>query len=136
MLRPKADVKLWCHFFKTLLRPQSLKQLQSRKVRLEVDLNELSKDLKTLNDKHRKTANQLSSVRKEIGQLQDTDVIVSEHAILRYLERSKGLDMELVKNEILSESTKLLIYKMGNGKYPIGHGLKACVKNNTIVSIV
>lgn len=115
---------------------QSLKQLQSRKTRLEVDLSELAKDLRALKRKHNQTANQLSSVRHEINQLQNSNIIVSEHAILRYLERSKGVDIEVIKNEILTESTRLLILKMGNGKYPVGQGLRVCVKNNTIVSIV
>jgi len=43
--------------------------------------------------------------------------------------------IDAIKNEILSDATNLAIQSMGSGKYPIGNGLKACVKNNTVVSI-
>ena len=81
---------------------QLLKQLKSRKTRLEVDLKELVTQLTELKRQQDKTANQLSSVSQEIKRLQSSDIIVSEHAILRYLERAKGLDIEAIKEEILS----------------------------------
>ncbi len=120
----------------TIKKTQKLKQLQSRKARLEIDVAETAKDLKSLRKKHQKAEQQLGSINKEIAQLQDSEIIISEHAILRYLERSKGFDIETIKNEILNDTTKLAIQNMGSGKYPIGNGLKACVKNNTVVSIV
>lgn len=120
----------------SIKKTQKLKQLQSRKARLEIDAAEAAKDLKSLQKKHQKTSQQLASINKEIAQLQDSEIIISEHAILRYLERSKDISIDTIKNEILSDATKLAIQSMGSGKYPIGKGLKACVKNNTVVSIV
>lgn len=60
---------------------------------------------------------------------------VSEHAILRYLERSEGLDIEEIEKKILTEELVNLTEKLGgSGTYPIGD-VQAVLKNNTVVTI-
>ena len=117
---------------------QKLKQLQSRKTKLEVDLKGLGKEVKDKQQAQSKAFNQLNSVKREIELLKTTDIVVSEHAILRYLERTMGLDLEQVKSQILTTDNIILIKNMGNGKYPVGNGsgLKLVVKQNTVVSVV
>lgn len=92
------------------------------------------------------------------------EIVVSDHAIIRYLERVKGVDVELIKEaegittacdyevicclkhahnidinsikkEILTDKLKEMISIIGDAKYPIGHGLRAIVRENTIVTI-
>lgn len=53
---------------------------------------------------------QISSVQEKIDNFgKDKETIISEHAILRYLERVKGLDIEEIKKEILTEEVKEII---------------------------
>lgn len=61
---------------------------------------------------------------------------VSDHAVLRYLERVKGVDIESLKNEILSEPVLKMVKTLGgNGKYP-NSGFKLVMKDNTVVTIL
>ena len=114
---------------------QKLKQLQSRKEKLSVHVATLKETAKVAQQSLAKAKNQLSSVEEEIVNLKNTDIIVSEHAIIRYFENIGVLDIEATKAIILSDATRTMIKGMGNGKYPIGDGLKAVVQDNTVVTI-
>lgn len=61
---------------------------------------------------------------------------VSEHALIRYVQRVYGIDMEKIESEILTEANKKAARSVINGKIPLGNGFRAVVKNMTIVSIV
>ncbi len=61
---------------------------------------------------------------------------ISEHALLRYIERVYGFDLQKIESEILSDANKAAIRCVINGKVPICNGFKAIVQNMTIVSIV
>lgn len=116
---------------------QKLKQLQTRKAKLEVDIKELAKEVKAKQQEHDKAHRQLQAILREIQGLRDSEIVVSEHAIIRYLERAMEIDIEEIKSKILTSDNLIIIKNMGNGKYPIsnGAGLKAVVKNNTVVSV-
>ena len=61
---------------------------------------------------------------------------VSEHAILRYLERVKVYNIEEIEKIILSDSVKGLVEKLGgNGTYP-NEGFSVVMKNHTVTTIV
>jgi len=119
----------------SIKKTQMLKQLQSRKAKLEVSAKELEKEAKEKQQEHSKAINQLKSLYIQITNLQNSEIIVSEHAIIRYMERAMGLDIKQISDKILTSDNILLIENMGDGKYPIGEGLRAVVKNNTVVSI-
>ncbi len=75
-------------------------------------------------------------IQAEINKLNDgTGIRVSEHAMLRYLERVKGLDLTELEGEILNdEAMRLIAVLGGSGKYPNG----VCVlvmKDNTVTTI-
>lgn len=115
---------------------QQLKQLQSRKAKLEVSVADLKKQLVEAQGLHDKALNQLKSVLAEIDSLAVREVVVTEHAVLRYIERAMGVDIDHIKDQILTSETRRLIENLGNGKYPIGNKLRVIVKNNTIISVV
>jgi chromosome segregation ATPase len=115
---------------------QELKQLQTRRDRLKVQVDSLKEESKQKNKELSKAQNQLKSVLDQIEQLKEADIVVTEHAILRFIERSMGIDLEQVTNLILTEKLKHSISALGNGRHPIGDGMKAVVKDNAIVSIV
>ena len=77
-------------------------------------------------------------IKQQIELLEsDREISVSEHAIIRYLERVKGVDIEILKNEILTDQIKNLIETLGgNGTYPSDKGFKALVKDFTITTII
>ena len=115
---------------------QLLKQLQTRKAKLEVDVQQLGRSAKEAQKDHAKAQQQLEHVKKEITEATDTEPTVTEHAIIRYLERVMGLDLDNIRAEILCPGVTLQIKSFGSGKYPIGDGHKAVVKGQAVVSIV
>lgn len=60
---------------------------------------------------------------------------VTDHAVLRYLERVHGLDVHGVRNEILTEQLMDWIDQFETGRFPIGGGLHAVVQDKTVVTI-
>ncbi len=62
--------------------------------------------------------------------------VVSEHALLRYLERVKGIDLDAVRSEILAEGRAELIHKLQTCSLPLGPGLRLVVRNRQVVSVV
>ena len=80
---------------------------------------------------------ELKEMKKELNELKkNKKMIVSEHAILRYLERTLGLDLKVIENEILTDDVVKQYKVLGNGKYPMGNGYKAVIKDNVVLTIV
>jgi len=115
---------------------QQLKQLNTRAAKLEVDIKEARLEAKDKQQYCSRLENQLSNVKKEIVKLEDSEIVVSEHAMLRYIERVMGVDLEAIQQRILTPAVTSLINNAGSGKFPIEGGGKVVVKGNTIVSVV
>lgn len=118
-----------------------LKALTTRKEQAERRLKALREELSSLDQKIRTETREIGSIDAQIAQLQTKaknqtkTVIFTEHAILRYLERVKGLDLNQVKKEMVPDLVTKQIRAMGNGEYPVGtHSVK--VKDNTVITIL
>ena len=116
---------------------QELKQLKTRKTKLEVEVKD-SYNIKCDADKrYNDIKKKLKTIDEQIKKLSNNkNINITEHAIIRYLERSKKIDLNQINNEILSESLKKQIKSLNSGKFPITNGLKAIVKNYSIVSVI
>lgn len=79
---------------------------------------------------------EIKSITSKIERLNSKNTLrVSEHAVLRYLERVKGIDISQVEKDILSESVMALIEQLGGtGKYP-NNGFHVVIKDNTVVTV-
>ena len=60
---------------------------------------------------------------------------ISDHAIVRYLERVKGMDIEAIKKEILPPHVHADTKVMGNGYYPVNGKHKVRVKNGVVITV-
>ena len=114
---------------------QQLKQLESRKSEAEQERKEVHRKQRVLIKQGTQLDHKITDIVKQIERLKAKEVVITEHAILRYVERAMGLDVEQIKDKILTEATRKAIEAMGNGKYPIDEGLKAIVKDNTIITV-
>ena len=128
----------WDYLFVNVSDAETLKQLETRAKKLQVERDTASDELMEAQARLTATDGKLLSVRGEIDRLKARAKIpvVTEHAMLRYLERTNGLDREEITKAILLPETIEQIRTLGSGKYPIGNGLKAVVKGNTVVSII
>lgn len=59
---------------------------------------------------------------------------ISDHAIVRYLDRGMGIDLDELKLEIMPDLKS--VEALGNGDYPIQQGCKARVYNGKVVTVV
>ena len=117
------------------------------------DIEQLMKTSKALKQKlNRKVdardilsreVNNLSSIASEIDSKINIlrsipdETRVSDHAVIRYLERVMGINVDdLLRKNILTDEVKAKINKVGDCKIPIDNEMYIIVRNNTIVSIV
>ena len=113
---------------------QQLKGLQTRLSKLQGDYKPLVEAAKQAQRDQHTCLSRIKAIEAEIEGFKEKDIIVTEHAVLRYLERIMGFDLEQINKSLLTDDVKLMIGKMGDGKYPIDGG-RMIVKNNTIISI-
>ena len=104
-------------------------QTNSNKLKqLETLLNKTQNEYDVLNTKIANDQRVLASKKKAIenikSQIQaistNKEITISEHALLRYLERVSKVDTEAVKKDIITpELIKMVETLGGNGKYPV-----------------
>lgn len=116
---------------------QTVKGLQSQLLLLQGEITALKT---AIGNKQRelslkeKTANSLSEQIKALNNPSDPQV--SEHAVLRYLERVRGVNIDEVKKEILSEDLIEAIGKVGGTFKWKKDGHEVVLKDNVVVTVV
>jgi hypothetical protein len=82
---------------------------------------------------------QVDDLKNKIKQFESTKnkpLIVSEHAILRYLERVEGLDINSVIEKIATPDIKKMAEVLGNGTFPSGNNFSVKVNNNIAITVL
>lgn len=106
---------------------------------MEGDASALKIELSNKNKEYSQKLNLINSIKKEIEQLEkieNNEFRVSEHAIIRYFERVKGIDIEEVQKEILNEKIKDMTKTIGcNGTFP-NNGFSVIIKDSTVTTVV
>lgn len=84
------------------------------------------------------------AIRQQLKQIEDRlseihtsngEPVVSEHAIIRWLERVKGMDMEAIKEEILA-GRQAQIRKLGTCTIKMPNGMRMIVRGHVVVTII
>lgn len=129
---------------RTIVKNSGMKQVKSLK-ELQSILNNAQAEKKAIEEKIKELETAKASLSTTISNLNESiksytnrqkDLIVSEHAILRYLLRVQGLDIAQVARDLVPDRIKEQIKMLGNGTYPIPEkGFKIVVKENVIVTI-
>lgn len=115
---------------------QIVKGLQTQLSKVEGDIQLLKNNLKALTeelDAKKKLATDLNRKIRDINI--STELKVTEHAVLRYIERVVGKSIEEIQQDILCESVINQWKILGNGKFVHPKGFKCVVKDNLVVSI-
>lgn len=116
---------------------RKVKQLQTQLDTIKADVSVLKTEISNKRRELELKQKIESSLRTEINKL-DIDQVprVSEHALLRYLERVKGIDIAAAEKEILSDGVLKLVDQLGgNGQYP-ADGFSVVMKNYTVTTIL
>jgi chromosome segregation ATPase len=115
---------------------RKIKQLQSQISILTADVEVLKIDISNKQKEQHQKLQTIANLKKAIEAMNDSEVKVSEHAILRYLERVEGLDVSRVEKEILTDEVLKMVETLGgNGKYPL-KGFQLVMKDFTVTTIV
>jgi hypothetical protein len=115
-----------------------IKQLRSQLNTMLDDAKVLKIESANIQRQYSEKQNAIEKLNLEINKLNfKTDKIkVSEHAILRYLERVKGLDINAIEKEILNDKVLGLINTLGgNGTFP-SYNFSVLMKNNTVTTVI
>lgn len=115
---------------------QKIKSINTQIKQLESSLQTLNEDVRTKQKAASAMSNRVTALKEKLLNIQTHTAtpIISEHAILRYLERVKGVDIEELKNEILDHNTVAQIKFAGNCTIKKAN-YTLVVKNNTIITI-
>ena len=123
--------------------PETEKLLADLKKQSENDqlkLSNIQNSHETIQLKVRAIEASVKATEAELEKLKANKIIVSEHALLRYFERIFNLDLEEVKESILSEDVLANIHELGGTcKYPItspqGDNMTLVVKDYIVVTV-
>ena len=85
----------------------------------------------------------------EIMEKRSSGLVISTHAIQRYILRSYGISeaqikedtlskypVEKLKEEMLEGVSVQLITELGDGEYPNARGMRLIIKNHTVVTVL
>lgn len=116
-----------------------LKRLYSQRNNLSAEIDFLRREASSnpaAKHRLREARKEYSQVTQEIATLKEAGdrVLVTEHAMLRYLERVKGIDLEVLRREILPEALETAVKQFKNGIFPL-QTHKVVVKDHVVVTI-
>lgn len=114
-----------------------LKGLRTRRNKIEDELRLLNAEIGRLSSERDAKMKIVKQITDTIQSIEKSakGIIVSEHAIMRYIERVLGFDVEKIKAGIVADvSSKWAT--LGDGTYPIStSGASVVVKNNTVITV-
>jgi len=113
-----------------------LEQLKSKLTNLEKTIHKQKIVVETEDKILKGLREQLKEVASKIKDLQPVELRVSDHAILRYLERVMGVDKELIVEAITDDIQDQVDSFGGSGTYPLREIGRAVVKNHSVVTII
>jgi len=116
------------------LNPHKFKELKVQESMMVAKLQTAQGELYSATKSVDYYTKKLEYIRQQLANGSD-EPVVSEHALLRAIERKLNINLDEVKKEILTDTVKEQIKIIGNGKIPQGE-YTLIIKNNVVVSIV
>lgn len=116
-----------------------LKSLQTRRAELDAEYRSVLQKVQDGQNSANEIKRRLRAVDRAIDALKNEcgDFIVTEHAIVRFIERVIGMDMEELKNTIAPESVRAQIKQLGGkGRFPVNGSHTLLVKGGAVTTVV
>ena len=115
---------------------EELKKLNTLQVKLQSEIEAIKIERESLNNKLQSAERNLGKIQEEIKKLKEGNkIIVSEHAMLRYIERVLGINLKEIEKRILTDEVKEQYKIVGNGRFPINDEFRALIRDNVVVTI-
>lgn len=110
-----------------------LEQLQEKEEELQREFNKICKELGNLRRKKQDIQDELDEIKRQIKVI-NSDVTISDHAVVRYFERVLGYNIEEIRNTICPSDVKKKVKVLTNCKYPV-KDFEIVVKDNKVVTV-
>ena len=111
----------------------ALKHLQTKIIGTKKEITRLGKEQSEIGKEITRLIIERNQIRAQIRKFTDK-ITVSEHAMLRFLQRYRGVDLDILANDILSEEDGKIIEELGDCEYLAG-AHKVVVKSNVVVTV-
>ena len=123
----------------TLKNKLSLKSYETLLAKTQTEIDELKSEQSLSGQKlgllHNKKQTLLSQIQNlKTVKIKGKSLIFSEHALLIYLQRVCTVDLDKIKQEILSDKSLIQYKLLGNGTYP-EEGYKVVIRDGTVVTV-
>jgi len=119
-----------------------IKSLTTRRQVLVAELEEVKAQRNAVDRQageiHRREDNiqrKIAEIDKRLGVVR-AGPVVTEHAILRFLERGMGMDMEDIRNQILTPDVRSALGSGLDVTIGISQGCRAIIKGGVVVSVI
>ena len=119
----------------TVKSSHQLKKLQTELKSAENDVSQFAKQMACIKTDFAYAKMKVSEIKQDIKKASKNEVIISEHALLRYFERILGFDLEKIRQEILTPDILNLIDFAKSGKVPFQQGHHLVCRDRIIVTI-
>jgi len=113
---------------------ESTVSLRRRKDDLTAQRDDIKKRIKYDNSQVDSLNSRISSIKNQLNG-NTKELTVSDHAMLRFLERVTDMDIDTMRRTIIGE-LKGTTQALGDGLYPLSPEFAAKVTGNVVVTIV
>lgn len=115
-----------------------LKTLKKRRKELDIKLRSAKHEEREASKIAEDLTRRLNSVERQIENLEAEkyDVAVTDHAIVQYINRVLGMDLDEIKQQIVTDQVRGQIKQLRSGEFPVGKTHKVRVKNMSVVTVV
>lgn len=121
------------------LSKMSIQELKQEKHETELHVSRLKREYAELGAKITSNQNRIKTLEAEILKRKQTKPLtITDHAILRYLERVEGIDVEVVKKALVGQQVLDQVSALGgDGVYPSEDGTcQIRVSNSVVVTVL
>lgn len=113
--------------------PDTLRQLRAEEEKATADLQAAKDQQSAAGRRVTTAANRVEEIRRRLAEV-SSPLHVTDHALLRLLERKYEIPVDDLRTSFAEVVKKYA--GVGDGRFPIGDGMLAVVKNSAVVTVV
>jgi seryl-tRNA synthetase len=114
----------------------TLKSLQSRLEKEKAENSVIQKQINELKEKSKAHNQRITSILAQINNLAKEDLVMTEHAKIRFLERVELIPVEEIESRVITEELRRMVGILGNGEFPIGIGEHTCIVKGGFITTI
>ena len=115
------------------MKNETIKTLLRREKELISEIEDIKGKKKEIDKNLEIKRKKLEGVKAKIANAQES-VIVSEHAVIRYIERVLGIDIKEIEKKIVDEETEKIIREMRPSRINKGE-FSILIKDSTVTTV-